>query len=362
MQAPHGGSVIDAQPGSRMAEPIETVPIRTDMVIIGAGPVGLFAVFEAGLLGMRCHLVDNLDRIGGQCAELYPEKPIYDIPAIPVCTGQELVDQLMAQIRPFEPVFHLQQQAERLEPTGDGRWRLTTSEGVVLEAPSIVVAAGAGSFVPRRLPLPGAEAFEGRSLFYAVRRMETFRDRHVVVAGGGDSALDWVLSLQPLAASMTLVHRRDEFRAAPDSVEKMRRLVADRAMRLVIGQITRLDGAGGDLSGVLVKGTAETLVPCDALLAFYGLKMELGPLAAWGLNLDRNLITVDTEAFESSVPGIFAIGDICTYRGKLKLILSGFHEAALMCQKAFRYCFPEQKLVFRYTTSSTDLHRKLGVA
>jgi len=346
-----------------MPEAVQTYAIQTDMVIIGAGPVGLFAVFEAGLLGMRCHVVDNLDRIGGQCAELYPEKPIYDIPAIPVCTGQELVDSLMAQIRPFEPVFHLRQQAERLERLEDQRWRLATSEGVVIEAPTVVVAAGAGSFVPRRLPLPGAESFEDSSLFYAVRRMETFRDKRVVVGGGGDSALDWVLNLQPLAASMVLVHRRDEFRAAPDSVERMRRLVADGAMRLAIGQITALDGSDGRLTAVSVKGSGgEERVPCDALLAFYGLRMELGPLAEWGLNLDRNLILVDTEAFETSQRGIFAIGDICTYPGKLKLILSGFHEAALMCQKAFRYCFPEQKLIFRYTTSSTDLHRKLGVA
>jgi thioredoxin reductase (NADPH) len=338
--------------------------IETDMIIVGAGPVGLFAVFEAGLLGMRCHLIDNLDRVGGQCAELYPEKPIYDIPAIPVCTGHELVDALMVQIKPFEPVFHLKQQADSLERQEDGRWRMETSENTVLVAPVVVVAAGAGSFVPRRVPLPGAEAYEGKSLFYAVRRMEAFRDRQVVVAGGGDSALDWVLNLQPLAAGMTLVHRRDEFRAAPDSVEKMRRLVAEGAMRLVIGQISGLEGDGdGRLDAVTIKGNAgEERLPCEALLAFYGLKMELGPIAGWGLNLERNLITTDTEAFETNVPGIFAIGDICTYPGKLKLILSGFHEAALMCQKAFKICFPDQKLVFRYTTSSTDLHKKLGVA
>jgi thioredoxin reductase (NADPH) len=338
--------------------------IRTDMVIIGAGPCGLFAVFEAGLLGMKCHLVDNLDKIGGQCAELYPDKPIYDIPAVPRCTGQELVDSLMEQVRPFEPVFHLKQQASGLTRLEDGRWRLETDAGTVLEAPVIVVAAGAGSFVPRRLPLPGAERFEGTSLFYAVRKMEQFRGRHMLVAGGGDSALDWVLNLQPLAASMALVHRRDDFRAAPDSVEKMRRLVADGRMRLVIGQIAALQGEGQRLAGVTIKGNdgrSEELA-CDTLLAFYGLKMELGPIADWGLNLDRNLIAVDTEAFETSQPGIFAIGDICTYPGKLKLILSGFHEAALMCQKAFKYCFPEQKLIFRYTTSSTDLQKKLGVA
>lgn len=338
--------------------------ISTDMVIIGAGPCGLFAVFEAGLLGMRCHLVDNLDKIGGQCAELYPDKPIYDIPAVPRCTGQELVDSLMEQIKPFEPVFHLKEQASALERLEDGRWRLATDAGTVLEAPVIVVAAGAGSFVPRRLPLPGAETFEDKSLFYAVRRIERFRGRHILVAGGGDSALDWVLNLQPLAASMALVHRRDDFRAAPDSVEKMRRLVAEEKMRLIIGQVSRLEGEEGELSGVAVKlaDGSEDLVVCDTLLAFYGLKMELGPVAEWGLNLDKNLIAVDTAAFETSAPGIFAIGDICTYPGKLKLILSGFHEAALMCQKAFKLCFPEQKLIFRYTTSSTDLQKKLGVA
>lgn len=338
--------------------------ISTDMVIIGAGPCGLFAVFEAGLLGMRCHLVDNLDKIGGQCAELYPDKPIYDIPAVPRCTGQELVDSLMEQIKPFEPVFHLKEQASAMERLEDGRWRLSTDAGTVLEAPVVVIAAGAGSFVPRRLPLPGAETFEDRSLFYAVRRMDPFRGRHILVAGGGDSALDWVLNLQPLAASMALVHRRDDFRAAPDSVEKMRRLVAEEKMRLIIGQISRLEGTDGELSGVAVKLSdgSEELVVCDTLLAFYGLKMELGPVAEWGLNLDKNLIAVDTAAFETNAPGIFAIGDICTYPGKLKLILSGFHEAALMCQKAFKLCFPEQKLIFRYTTSSTDLQKKLGVA
>lgn len=338
--------------------------IRTDMIIIGAGPCGLFAVFEAGLLGMKCHLVDNLDKVGGQCAELYPDKPIYDIPAIPRCTGQELVDSLMEQIRPFEPTFHLKEQASSLRRLEDGRWRLETDAGTVLEAPVVVIAAGAGSFVPRRLPLPGVERFEGTSLFYAVRKMEQFRGRHILVAGGGDSALDWVLNLQPIAAGMTLAHRRDEFRAAPDSVEKMRRLVAEGQMRLVIGQIVGIEGEGDRIESVTIKGNdgGVTSVACDTVLAFYGLKMELGPIAEWGLDLDRNLIVVDTAAFETSQPGIFAIGDICTYPGKLKLILSGFHEAALMCQKAFKICFPEQKLIFRYTTSSTDLQKKLGVA
>ena len=336
---------------------------RTDLVIVGAGPVGLFAVFEAGLLGLQCHLVDNLDKIGGQCAELYPEKPIYDIPGLPVCTGQELVDRLMQQAQPFKPEFHLQQQAEELTRLDDGAWRLKTSAGKVFEAPAIVLAAGAGSFVPRRIPLPDADSFEGKSLFYAVRRMEDFRDRDVVIAGGGDSALDWALNLHPIARSVAIVHRRDEFRAAPDSVEKMRALVAAGQMKLVIGQLSALDGSHGELSGLTIKGTdGEHALPCNRLLAFYGLKMELGPIAEWGLNIDRNHIEVETSAFETSQPGLFAIGDICTYPGKLQLILSGFHEAALMCQKAFALCRPEKKLVFRYTTSSTDLHKKLGIA
>ena len=338
--------------------------IRTDMAIIGAGPCGLFAVFEAGLLGMKCHLVDNLDKIGGQCAELYPDKPIYDIPAVPRCTGQELVDALMGQIAPFEPQFHLKQQAAALTRLPDGAWRLETDAGTMIEAPVVVIAAGAGSFVPRRLPLPGAEGFEGTSLFYAVRKMEQFRGRRILVAGGGDSALDWVLNLEPLAESMALVHRRDDFRAAPDSVEKMRHLVASGRMELIIGQISGFGGEDGRLDTVTVKDArnSERLVACDTLLAFYGLKMELGPIADWGLNLDRDLIAVDTAEFATNQPGIFAIGDICTYPGKLKLILSGFHEAALMCQKAFKLCFPEKKLIFRYTTSSTDLQKKLGVA
>ena len=337
--------------------------IQTDMIIIGAGPVGLFTVFEAGLLNMSCHLVDNLDKIGGQCAELYPDKPIYDIPAVPYCTGQQLTDLLMQQIKPFDPVFHLNQQADAVERMEDGKWRLTTSIGTVLQAPTIVIAAGAGSFVPRRLPLEGADAREGHSLHYAVRRMEDFRGKSILVAGGGDSALDWTLNLHPLAASLSLVHRRDDFRAAPDSVAKMRELVAANEMTLHVGQVSELHGNAPSLEAVTVKSPdGETVVPCDTLLAFYGLKMELGPIAHWGLNLEKNLIEVDTETFETNVPGIFAIGDIITYPGKLKLILSGFHESALMCQKAFKYCFPDDKLVFRYTTSSTDLQKKLGVS
>lgn len=336
--------------------------IQTDIVIIGAGPVGLFAVFEAGLLGMRCHVVDNLDRIGGQCIELYPDKPIYDIPAITHCTGEELVEMLLKQSRPFEPVFHLSQQASALERVGDV-WRLETSAGTRFEAPVVVIAAGAGSFVPKKLPLPDAESYEGRSLFYAVRRTEDFRGKDILIAGGGDSALDWVLNLQPIAERVTLVHRRDEFRAAPDSVARMRQLVESGAIDFHIGQIGGLEGEDGGIRGVTLRNPdGERQLDCDTLLAFYGLKMELGPIAEWGLNLNRNLIEVDTEAFETNRESLFAIGDIASYPGKLKLILCGFHEAALMAHKAHHYCFPEKKLVFRHTTSSTELQKRLGVA
>jgi len=337
--------------------------VSTDVIIIGAGPVGLFAVFELGLLDMKCHLVDILDKPGGQCAELYPEKPIYDIPGLPVVTGQELTDRLLEQCRPFAPQFHLNQMAEKLERTPDGKWRLETDIGTVLEAPVVVIAAGGGSFVPKKPPIPGIEEYEGKSVFYAVRKMEQFRGRNIVIAGGGDSALDWTLNLEPLADRIALVHRRDEFRAAPDSVNKMRALVADGKLDLHIAQIAGLKGQDGQLEAVTLKGPDGTYdLACDTLLAFYGLTMKLGPVANWGLNLHENLIPVDTEKFETSEPGIFAIGDINWYPGKLKLILSGFHEAALMAQQAFRYVKPGEKLRFQYTTSSTSLQKKLGVA
>ena len=336
--------------------------IKTDIIIIGAGPVGLFAVFEAGLLDMQCHLVDALDKPGGQCAELYPEKPIYDIPGIPVCTGQELTDGLLKQCEPFKPTFHLNQQAEQIEKVGKD-WLLTTSEGTRLQAPNIVIAAGGGSFTPKKLPMAEAEQFENRSIFYAVRQMSVFENKTLVITGGGDSALDWALNLQPIAKHITLVHRRDQFRAAPDSVAKMRALVEDGKMDLRIGQVSTLYGGDGDLNGVGIKlaDRSEQRLDCDALLIFYGLTMKLGPIANWGLNLHENLVEVDTEKFETNEPGIFAIGDICSYPGKLKLILSGFHEAALMCQQAYKNCFPDKKLIFRYTTSSSSLHKKLGV-
>jgi thioredoxin reductase (NADPH) len=339
-------------------------PIRTDVTIIGAGPCGLFAVFELGLLDIKCHLVDILDKPGGQCAELYPEKPIYDIPAVPICTGQELTDKLMEQIAPFEPTFHLGQMAVALSKTEDGFWRLTTDLGTVIESKVIVIAAGGGSFMPKKPPIKGIEDYEDTSVFYAVRQMEAFRGKHLVIAGGGDSALDWTVNLQPIAASVTLVHRRDDFRAAPDTVNKMRQLVANGGMKLEIAQIGGLEGAGGVLSGVVLKDKdrGEWTIPCEMLLPFYGLTMKLGPVADFGLNLHENLIPVDTEKFGTSQDGIFAIGDINTYPGKLKLILSGFHEAALMSQAAHRIVYPDRKLRFQYTTSSTDLQNKLGVS
>jgi thioredoxin reductase (NADPH) len=341
-----------------------TAPISTDVIIVGAGPVGLFAVFELGLNDMKSHLIDILDRPGGQCAELYPEKPIYDIPAVPVCTGQELTDKLMEQIKPFNPTFHFGQMAETLAKTPEGKWRLTTDRGTVLEAPVVAIAAGGGSFVPKKPPIKGIEAYEGKSVFYAVRKMEQYRGKNLVIAGGGDSALDWILNLQPIAKSITLVHRRDDFRAAPDSVSKMRALVAEGKMQLKIAQISDLKGADGQLTGMMLKpdGADAYELPCDTMLAFYGLTMKLGPVANFGLNLHENMIPVDTATFESSTPTIFAIGDINNYPGKMKLILSGFHEAALMAKKAFTYVHPDRKYRFQYTTSSSDLQGKLGVA
>jgi thioredoxin reductase (NADPH) len=337
-------------------------PIETDCVIIGAGPCGLFAVFELGLLDIKAHLIDILDRPGGQCAELYPEKPIYDIPALPIVTGQGLTDALMTQIQPFGPNFHFGERVDALARQPDGRFRLETDIGKVFLTKVVVIAAGGGSFTPKRPPLEGIEAYEGKGVFYSVRRMDDFRGRDVLIVGGGDSALDWTLNLAPIARSLTLMHRRDEFRGAPHSVAQMRQLVAENKTRLLIGQMTGLHGENDQLAAVSVKTKeGEQRIVCDRLLPFFGLTMKLGPVANWGLNLEENLIPVDTEKFETSTPGIFAIGDINTYPGKLKLILSGFHEAALMAQAAHRIVHPDKKLTFQYTTSSSSLQKKLGV-
>jgi thioredoxin reductase (NADPH) len=340
-------------------------PIKTDVVIIGAGPIGLFAVFELGLLDMKCHLIDILDKIGGQCAELYPEKPIYDIPGIPYTSAQGLVDGLLQQIKPFNAQYHLNEMVESVEKIGDPLFRVKTDQGQVFESKIVVIAAGGGSFQPKRPPIPGIEPYEGKSVHYAVRKMEAFRDKRVLIVGGGDSALDWTLNLAPIASHLTLLHRRNDFRAAPDSVNKMMALVGDGKIDFVVGQVTALAGGDGQISKAMVKTSDGSAfeIACDALLPFFGLTMKLGPVANWGFELKNNeLIPVDTSAFETSTPGIFAIGDINWYPGKLKLILSGFHEAALMAQKAYHYVYPEKRLVFQYTTSSSSLQKKLGVA
>jgi thioredoxin reductase (NADPH) len=336
--------------------------IKTDAVIIGAGPVGIFAVFELGLVDIKCHVIDILDRAGGQCTELYPEKPIYDIPGLAIVTGQELTDKLMEQIKPFGAEFHFSQRVETLERL-DGGFRVTTDAGTAIEAKVVVIAAGGGSFTPKRPPLPGIEGYEGKSVFYSVRKMDNFRGRDVLIVGGGDSALDWTLNLQPVAKSITLLHRRAEFRAAPASVQKMMALVDSGDIHFKLGQVTELHGTDGMLSAVTVKGADGTLFeqPTEIMMPFFGLTMKLGPVADWGLELDENLVPVDTAKFETSEKGIFAVGDINTYPGKLKLILSGFHEAALMAQQAHKYVYPEKKLIFQYTTSSSSLQKKLGV-
>ncbi len=341
--------------------------ISTDVVIVGAGPIGLFSVFELGLLDIKCHLIDILPKAGGQCAELYPEKPIYDIPGFPIITGQELVDNLMKQIHPFGPTFHLNEMVDRvdvLSAPDRPLFRVATDNDKTIEARSIFIAAGGGSFQPKRPPLAGLEAYENTSVFYSVRKMEHFRGRRVVIVGGGDSALDWALNLHPVASRVTLVHRRDVFRAAPHSVNAMRALVDSGNMDFVLGQVTAVKGGDGRLSALTIRRENGEIYdhPSDVMLPFFGLTMKLGPIAKWGINLHENLIPTDTEKFETSVPGIFAVGDINTYPGKLKLILSGFHEATLAAQRVHHYVYPDKKLTFQYTTSSTSLQRKLGVS
>ena len=341
-------------------------PVSTDCLIIGAGPVGLFAVFELGLLDLRAHLVDILGKPGGQCSELYPEKPIYDIPGFPVVTGQALTDNLLKQIEPFSPTFHFGEMVSSIASVGTPEapmFDVTTDAGERFLAKTILIAAGGGSFQPKKPPIEAIDSFEGTSVFYAVRKMEQFRDKSVLIVGGGDSALDWAINLQPVARRVTLLHRRDEFRGAPHSVEQMRALVAAGKMDLRIGQVTKLNGTAPQLAGVTCRDNAGASFEVDAemMLPFFGLTMKLGPIADWGLNLHENLISVGTETFETNVPGIFAVGDINTYPGKLKLILSGFHEATLAAQKVSRYVNPDKRVVFQYTTSSTSLQRKLGV-
>lgn len=338
-------------------------PIETDAVIIGAGPVGLFQVFELGLLEIQAHVIDSLPEVGGQCIELYPDKPIYDIPAIPVCTGRELVNNLQQQIKPFAPQFHLNQEVSTLEKQADGRFLIGTSQNLQFLCKAIFVAAGVGAFQPRTLNLDGIEAFVDKQVFYRIKNPDQFTGKKIIICGGGDSALDWALHLIGKAASVTLIHRRDDFKAAPQSVAKMRALCAAGEMQLVIGQITGLTSSNEKLTGIAVTnidGEIEN-ISTDALLLFYGLSPKLGPIADWGLEIDRKQIAVDTACFQTSIPGIYAVGDINIYPGKKKLILSGFHEAALAAFAAAAYLAPEKQIQLQYTTTSPKLHKALGV-
>jgi thioredoxin reductase (NADPH) len=337
--------------------------IATDVLIIGAGPVGLFQVFELGLLGLRAHVVEAMPAIGGQCIELYPDKPIYDIPALPVCGARELVDRLRQQIQPFAPVFHADETVVRVERDANGRFQAETSGGLRFDAGAIVVAAGLGAFAPRRLGLPEAAALEGHSLHYKVTDASLFDGREIVVAGGGDSALDWAIELAA-RAHVVLVHRSSKFRAAPASVEKMQALCAEQRMQFLEGEIVGLEAEGAQLALVRVQGRGGFVWRVDAsqLLVFWGLHPSLGPIASWGLGLEKNQIAVDTARFATNVPGIFAVGDINTYPGKRKLILSGFHEAALAAFAIREYLNPGEKVHLQYTTTSPALHRRLGVA
>ena len=339
-------------------------PIETDALIIGAGPAGLFQVFELGLLGIKSHVVDTLRHPGGQCAELYPDKPIYDIPALPICGAQELVDRLMKQVEPMQPVFHFGEEVTALERRDDGRFSLRTSAGAAFLAKTVVIAAGLGSFQPRRLGMEGCDAFEDKQVHYRVRSAAEFHGQRLVIFGGGDSALDWVIDLHGKAKSIVHVHRRSEFRAAPASVARMKELVAAGKLDYVEGVGAAIKADGGRLTGVTIKRTDGTMqeVEADHLLAFFGLHPKLGPIAEWGFELERKAIKVDTAKFQTNVPGIFAIGDINSYPGKKKLILSGFHEAALAAFAIAEHLNPAKKVHLQYTTTSPIMQKRLGVA
>lgn len=341
--------------------------IHADVVIVGAGPCGLFQVFELGLLGISCHLVDSLAAPGGQCSELYPDKPIYDIPALPVCGAQELVDRLMQQIQPFTPQFHLGQEVVELAPLASGRFRLRTTLGIEFEAGAVVIAAGVGAFQPRRIGAANSEAFEGSQIHYRVKNAAAFHGKRLVIFGGGDSALDWALDFAGKAASVTLVHRRPDFRAAPASVARMKELSLAGKIRHLQALPERVLAAGAagaqTLQGIEIKhpdGALEVL-DADHVFAFFGLHPKLGPIAEWGIALEKKALPVDTEKFQTSVPGIFAIGDINTYPGKKKLILSGFHEAALAAFAIQHHLDPGKKQFLQYTTTSPVMHKRLGV-
>ncbi len=349
----------------------QVIVIETDAVIVGAGPVGLFQVFELGLLEIKAHVIDSLAHPGGQCVELYPDKPIYDIPAVPVCTGQELTDSLLKQIEPFGATFHLNQEVQVVEKKDDGRFFIETSKGTQFLTKTIFIAAGVGAFQPRLLRVDGLDAYEGKQVHYRVKNPADFAGKNLIIVGGGDSALDWALNFcegnkdggANKADSVILIHRRDGFKAAPASVAKMKELCDAYEMQFIVGQVTGIEEKGGKLVGAKVTGGdgVTRVVPMDEMLVFFGLSPKLGPIANWGLEIERKQLKVDTEKFSTSVPGIFAVGDINTYPGKKKLILSGFHECALAAFGAAPFIFPDKKIHLQYTTTSPKLHKVLGV-
>ena len=337
--------------------------IETDALVVGAGPVGIFQVFELGLLGVKAHVVDTMRVVGGQCAELYPDKPIYDIPGIPVCSGEELVENLMQQIKPFEAEFHLGEEVTEVEALDDDHFRVVTDMGTEFRTRTVFIAGGVGSFQPRRLRQAGIDAYEDKNLFYKVRDPGRFDGKNIIVLGGGDSALDWVVELAPRAASVTSIHRRDEYRGAQATVDKMMALAADGKVEPIIGKVSGYESDDDGVTAIIVEvDDEERTIPCDAVLVFYGLAPKLGPIAEWGLDINRKTINVDTEKFETSTPGIYAVGDVNFYPGKKKLILSGFHEAALAAFAAKERIEPEKKVRLQYTTTSPIMHERLGIA
>ena len=335
--------------------------IKTDTLIIGAGPVGLFCVHQLGIIGLKCEVVDNLDKIGGQCIELYPDKPIYDIPAVPECTGEELTNNLIKQIEPFKANFHLDERVEKIEKV-EKKWIVKTSKGTEFEVSSIIIAAGVGSFEPRKFPTKDAEKYEGKQVLYSIRDKKIFKDKTVTIFGGGDSALDWAIELSN-TSKIILVHRRDDFRGMQASIDKVNQLKEEGKIKIYTKY--QLDSVKGKerIENICIKHDDESVkeLKTDFVLGFFGLIMQLGPIAEWGLNLDKKTVPVNTENFETNKEGIFAIGDICTYPGKLKLILSGFHEGALAARGCFKYARPDEKLRFEFTTTSKAAQERLGI-
>jgi thioredoxin reductase (NADPH) len=335
--------------------------IKTDTLIIGAGPVGLFCVHQLGIIGLKCEVVDNLDKIGGQCIELYPDKPIYDIPAVPECTGENLTNNLIKQIEPFKPNFYLGERVENIEKV-EKKWIVKTNKGTEFEVASIIIAAGVGSFEPRKFPTKEIEKYEGKKILYSIKDKTVFKNKTVCIFGGGDSALDWAIELSN-TSKVILVHRRDEFRGMQASIDKAKKLKEEGKIEIYTKY--QLDSVQGqeEIESINIKHDDETIkeIKTDYVLGFFGLIMQLGPIAEWGLNLDKKTIPVNTESFETNKEGIFAIGDICSYPGKLKLILSGFHEGALAARGSFKYARPDEKLRFEFTTTSKAAQERLGV-